>query len=143
MGSMRMYKENKKVFKKFLKYEFLNIEREFTIKSPLYMGDIYNTIRIDLYENIKKIKWLIYEVPIEINNKVYPEYFFKILEDVFPLEDINNNIIWDLLGNKEMYENYWDLFKNAIKLNTEYKEYSNKNITTFFKQLIFFFYKNY
>jgi len=40
----------------------------------LYIGDIYNTLSIELYRNIKKIKWLIYVV----NNELMIVHLYKL-----------------------------------------------------------------
>lgn len=46
----------------------------------LYVGDIYNTIALDLYWNVRKVKWLLYEV--EIDGTLVS--FDEVLKTLFP-----------------------------------------------------------
>ena len=68
----------------------------------LYIGDIYNTIRVYLYEEIKNIKLLIFDLVIEPLNVLHPaililnEFFSE--NNKFVLKEALNDIIWENLS---------------------------------------------
>ena len=77
----------------------------------LWLGDIYNIIRIKLYEECKQFKWLIF--PYEINNNKL--YLIHNLHNMIDIENILNNITKpynDIFFNK--INNIIENFKNDI-----------------------------
>ena len=57
-----------------------------------------------MYLNIKNIKWIIY--PVNINKNKPISYQLYIIFDIFPLNTLFKNIIWDDLSieNKNILE---------------------------------------
>lgn len=80
----------------------------------LYIGDIYNTIRVYLYEEIKNIKLLIFDLVIEPMNQLHPallilnEFFCE--ENNFILKEALNDVLWENLT-----ESYQNIFTKKIK----------------------------
>jgi hypothetical protein len=69
----------------------------------LQIEDIYNTISFDLFQSIKNIKWLIYDIPI--NFKYEP--IIHILHKIFGLTDCLNNFDWENIDNMN-FQIKWD-----------------------------------
>ena len=102
-----LYKKTDEGLKTLIKY--LNNPKNFFNFTQhkyygLYLGDIYNTIKIKLYDEIKHIKWLIFplkETPLSnniyiiqyLNKKINFNNFFKYssYEDI----DLNDKIIFE------------------------------------------------
>ena len=103
----------------------------------LWLGDIYNTLRVKYYEEAKKIKWLIY--PYEFSeNKSDCKYLINILNELLDLESIINN----------KFNNYKDLditeqieFKN--KLNIILTNYLDSKYSDVIKYMLLWFKNNY
>lgn len=72
--------------------------------SGLWIGDIYNILRIKFYEEIKNIKWLIFPYEISETNKIY---LINGLNKMINLEYI--------LNNNNLLPNYVDIFYNEMK----------------------------
>jgi hypothetical protein len=70
----------------------------------IYVGDIYNTLRIYLYEEIKNIKFLIFDLVIQPINQLHPaitilqELFYD--DGIFVLTYALNDINWNNLDEK-------------------------------------------
>ena len=89
-------KETVKSFKELLYNEILtNLLKNY---NGLWVGDYYNILRIKFYEDLKKIKWLIF--PYEILNEKY--YLINKLNELLDLDFIINN----------NYNNYYELSIN-------------------------------
>lgn len=78
-------------FYKITVYTIKNINEEILSKlllnyNGLWVGDYYNILKIKFYEDLKKIKWLIF--PYEINTKKY--YLINKLNDLIDLDFIIN-----------------------------------------------------
>jgi hypothetical protein len=104
----------------------------------LDMNDIYNVLSFDLYENIVKIKWLLYDVRTE--NNTYP--MVVILRIFFNLSFNVNEIEWENIDNK--YFTYmWNAFVKEAESggNILYKIYnlSNNSLKNLLKGLLFSF----
>ena len=114
----------------------------------LGLVDIYNTISNDFYENIKQIKWLIYD--IEINSKELPYLpSLFVFDQIFKL-DIANEYDWNELSEKQ--QNDFSLkfknLKNSINKKTSVVIYdeivvSNNAIYIMIKGFLFQFAKTY
>jgi hypothetical protein len=94
----------------------------------LYIGDIYNTLRNYLYEEIKDTKWLIYDIKIA-DNLLPLIYVLKLITDSYHKNIIDralNNVIWETLSEweRKMFSNFWkdlkDYSEQNIPLNIEY-----------------------
>ena len=91
--------------KKIIQKEDKNINDDLDkYLGSLYIGDIYNTIRIYLYEEIKNIKLLIFDLVIQPINQLHPA--ITILQELFSddkqyiLTYALNDIAWDNLEEK-------------------------------------------
>ena len=68
--------------------------------SGIWVGDIYNLFRIKFYEQIKKLKWLIFPYEISENNKIY---LIQGLHKMININTILNNDIYDNLILEEQH----------------------------------------
>jgi hypothetical protein len=96
--------------------------------NSLYIGDIYNTLRVYLYEEIKNIKLLIFDLVIkDINLKsvalpILNEYFYNFDNDIYILNLALQNIGWDNINksNQNVFtkriDNLFDKFLSEDEL---------------------------
>lgn len=116
------------------KFNFNNLYNDF---SSLYIGDIYNTISIYLFDDIKNIKWMIYDICIDnlsqdrdgnlktvLRPAIYVLYFCA--KEFFgsgdnPLTYSLRNIEWDQLTKTDKY-NYMLFWKNIVLTTKEFGE---------------------
>ncbi len=92
----------------------------------LYIGDIYNTIRNYLYEDIKDIKLLLFDIVIFPSRRkataisVLNEIFHD--NDIFLLNDALNNIGWNSQSstNQRLFSEIWDNLLKAYSTDTAY-----------------------
>ena len=101
-------------------------EIKFINYSGLWIGDIYNVIRNDLFINIKKIKYFIYSYA-DNNEK---KYFINILNEYYCIEDIINNNNLNSV-NVKLKKNINDLISNIEGLDDNIIEV-NKYFLVFF-----------
>ena len=93
-----------------------DIYREYDYNG-INLEDIYNTLVNDYYHNIKRNKWLIFEVD---NNNVII-LIIQILHDILNIDNIINDKQWNILNESQQ-----DLFeKNWIKMITALQKQSN------------------
>lgn len=64
LNLLKTYLNNPKEFFNFTQHKYYG----------LYIGDIYNTIKIKLYDEIKHIKWLIFPLPNDTDNIYIIQY---------------------------------------------------------------------
>jgi ERCC4-related helicase len=113
----------------------------YTKMTGLQMVDIYNTMSIYLYEEIIKIKWLIFDIVGDTN--IYPQIF--VLNDIFDLTDNIGNVSWDELTfeKKTNFTNRWKILLeeaqkgNDLKLNLT--NLSNDSLKSLLRSMIVFF----
>lgn len=124
--------------KKYIDFNVENIDPldkstqyyEFLIShgGSLFIGDIYNTLRNYLYDDIKDVKWLIYDISLS-DNLLPLIYVLKIFTDNYSkniIEKALNNDIWESLLPQERnkFQNFWNDLKDFsdqnIPLNIEY-----------------------
>ena len=105
------YKDDKHI-------ESLNI-----MMSGLNIEDIYNTIRIDLYESIVTYKWLIFDVGIKLSDgKIIIVSVIQMLNILMSMYNILHNIEWEILtkDNQDRFIREWDRmiisFENTIAM---------------------------
>jgi HrpA-like RNA helicase len=81
-----------------------------TIYPGLWFGDIYNVIRIKLYEEAKPIKWLFFPYEISADNQIY---LIQGLNQMISIDSIINSKYedWDDLESLDQFD-----FKNKIDL---------------------------
>ncbi|MBA42897.1 MAG: hypothetical protein CMF62_02670 [Magnetococcales bacterium] len=121
------------------------------VKEYIYGGlsieTIYDTISNDLYENIKDIKWLIFEINIEKENKIRQVPFIVILNSIFKLDNLEQS--YDELEidkQRELNELWMDLIKRSkTSLGIPSLKLKNSDLVRVLKSIIIFFnrfYKN-
>ncbi len=101
-------------------------EEDKQLLGSLYVGDIYNTIRMYLYDEIKENKLLLFDIVIFPSRAkstaigVLNEIFCN--NDVFLLNDALNNIPW--LGqsteNQTLFASIWEKLLKSYLFNTEF-----------------------
>lgn len=124
-----IYKNTKKLWDSGEIQKLADVNEEQCI---LPFDDIYNTMANYLYEDVKNIKWLIFEK--NIDNKPIP--FVILLNKYLNLEIIIADKKWDYLQNidKKRFENEWiNLLNNT----------NDPIINKIFKNLFVSFQKNY
>jgi hypothetical protein len=95
----------------------------------LYIGEFYNVYRNILFENIKKIKWIIF--PYSING--HKQYLLQYLNDILNLDLLLENYIFDELTFQQQEEFISNVRNNKIT--------SNNNLI--WKNFILFMVNNY
>jgi hypothetical protein len=114
----------------------------------LYLGDFYNTIRINLYQNMKKIKWVLFN--IEFSNTGI--YMIQYLDKILNLNNILNYESYDQLTDSQKNSFQKNLSNVINNINNQILNYSIKNLSLdinlqfeqdIFKNLIAFFINNY
>ena len=90
--------------------------------SGLWFGDIYNVVRIKLYEEAKPIKWLFFPYEISEDNKIY---LIQGLNKMISVDTIINSKYedWDDLETNEQY--IFEKQLNSVIIELEF----NRNIT--------------
>ena len=137
----------------------LNLSDEVAIKNidnisrGLDIEDIYNTISIDLYSNVKNIKWLIYDIPI--NNSEHPIQYLPaifIISEFFNIDDykfLSWNELTDSKQKKfiEKFNNFIEIIKNKVDIiiykNSEKIKINNESLFILVKGFIGQFQKLY
>ena len=104
----------------------------------LGMYDIYNTIHRDLFKEIYKVKWLLYD--IQTANKIYP--IVVILRNFFNLSLNLAQIDWENIDN-EKFTYLWNKFveESEVGNNITYKAFSipAESLRKFMKGFLFSF----
>lgn len=135
-----IYKITKKVFSENnLLYYDPSTDNE-TMKNyrGIYIGDIYNTIRNYLYEDIVPIKWLIFD--LTINGKL--EQIINIIDRLFGMK-IHKT--WNKITDSERrrFDNSWKNLLDVIKSNTSVNGFEPYIIKYVLKAVTVFFDKRY
>ncbi len=93
----------------------------------LYIGDIYNTIRNYLFEEIKEIKLLIFDVVVFPIRQKFTAV--SILNQIFEQENLLNeclnNLEWDGLSTQKQNK-FTEIWDNIILTHSSGKEYAVK-----------------
>lgn len=107
--------------------------------SCLQLDDIYNTISHELYQSIKNIKWLIYD--IYAKPKIYP--MIVLLRMFFNLKPCLAQTSWEDFVDKQNFENTWNNFlfvaSNGDDVTYGSMVISNTSLKTLFSGFIFSF----
>jgi hypothetical protein len=127
---------------------------EFTLQNKLkglYVGDIYNTISNDFFNQIKNVKWMIYD--INTADRTFP--LIVIFANMFNFNTSHNSLQED---DKKKYIDYWKNIMGYLKSGEDLPIYnyspdfnyevgkliiSNDNLKKIFTSLLFFFQKYY
>ena len=107
----------------------------------LFIGDIYNTIVGELYNKIKKIRWVIFEK--FINKKFYNHLY--ILSNFIDFEKIIQNIDWDELDEqyKIKFKYQWEQLFQIISSKSKYEIFENEVLLNVIQSVGQFMSKNY
>lgn len=99
-------------------------EQDKKLIGSLYVGDIYNTIRNYLYEEIKEIKLLIFDIVVYPEREKYTAISIlnDIFKDEFLLEECLNDKTWDELNElkRKIFDKTWKNIINTHILGNEY-----------------------
>ena len=97
---------------------------------------IYTVLVNEFYDKIKNVKWYIFEA--NINDKIHT--YLEILNDLFPLDNIFNELEWDELDQnvKYKYTEKWNELVDAINLSGSYGQYSVDIINELFRTIFLF-----
>lgn len=84
------------------------------INYGLHISDIYNTLSIDLFNGIKDIKWLLYDV--QMGNKLYPT--IVVMGYLFKLNFCLANISWSNMtkNDRDEFNDIWTSLIDAAKI---------------------------
>lgn len=109
--------------------------------SGLGVEDIYNVISYDLFNEIKSIKWLIYDIPV--SGDIFP--VVSILKIFFELSLNLKQVEWEDINN-EKFTLMWNRFIQASDAgnNIVYKRYniSSESLKKMMKGILYSFDKN-
>lgn len=116
----------------------LDIYKFISNYNGLWFGDIYNIIKIKLYEEIKQIKWLLFSYkPKNNSNQHIPIYTINYL----------NNIFGETFETLLNYNSYNDIPDENKKIFTEILRninvFTDIDIETMWKNIFLFFCNNY
>ena len=89
-------------------YDFQS-EINFKLGFPILYGTVYSF----LYQDIKNIKWMIYDLNLN-NEKILPNIIY--LGNILKINDIVNRP-WDKIDEKENFNNLWNNFVNSPDTN--------------------------
>ena len=117
------------------------INREILLNNKgLSLNDIFNTIYYDLFYDISKIKWLIYQDTFE--NPDYDEIYIKKFNELIAIPGLYNNIIWNelLIEEQLLFKSNWANFLTLVITNKSAKRNTYYNLL---KSIIIFMERNY
>lgn len=144
-------KWDKKVYDDFIIIEDYDKLDKYKKLKGIYVGDIYNTIANDIYNEIKKIKWLIYDVKtnkndimkfLDVFKKIFPHMFDD--NDVVDLNNFNSSEYMIEHNYLKQYEYVWKhYFVNVDGLNYEDIQIIEKTHGQLLYSFLFFFEKYY
>lgn len=121
------------------KQEKLDVDILFKNKG-IALGDIFNTLYYDLYYDIVKIKWLIYQDTFDDDNHV--EIYIKKFNELIAIPGMYQNMLWNELNISEQHEFIakWNNLYDKIIMN-HYKPRNSYAILL--KSIIMFMERNY
>jgi hypothetical protein len=111
----KIYKETEKIFdemnSRLNNNNLIEFERNMMINySGIWIGNIYNIIRNNYFEQAKKIKWLFF--PYEINERNEKFYLIQKLNKVLDLDKIINS---NCINYNDLNEEDQIIFRNNFK----------------------------
>ena len=150
----KLYKNTKAQFdngtlRDFDFYDNNNLIKNLQKLTSLTIADIYETVTNEFYYQIKKVKWLIYDIKVE--NKDNPLPIILILNQIFG-DTLSDSIIldWIKLPKNEQIsmEEKWSSFINLAKTNNGFDNVgvisiSAKNVKKILVSIIIFFNNHY
>jgi hypothetical protein len=128
LDSLKKYLNNPKEFFNFTQHNYYG----------LYFGDIYNIIKIKLYDEIKHIKWLIYSLPVSTGNIYIIQYLNRQInfDNFFKYSSFEDIDLKDKINFEKFIQTTYTKMENnllSINLWTQIllfltNEYSQKNV---------------
>lgn len=97
------------------------------VNNGLYIGDIYNTIHNFLYDNVKKIKWVLFGRSYEDESGTIKQLYFDTIFDIYEVDEE-----WNILSEekKKKLQNIYDSELNFFKGNV-FSSLNNRKITMY------------
>jgi len=150
----KLYKNTKAQFdngtlRDFDFYDNNNLIKNLQKLTSLTIADIYETVTNEFYYQIKKVKWLIYDIKVENRNRPLP--IILILNQIFG-DTLSDSILldWIKLPKNEQIsmEEKWSSFINLAKTNNSFDNVgvisiSAKNVKKILVSIIIFFNNHY
>jgi len=104
------------------------------------LNDIFNTLYYDLYLDVKKLKWLIYQDTFE--DKRHDEIYIKKFNELIAIPGLYLNKKWTELSSNEqiIFASKWDIFLAKVLSNQNLKRNSYFYMLI---SIIIFFERNY
>ena len=105
--------------------------------SGITVEDIYNTLVQDYYNDIKSIRWLIFEV--NNNNKI--TLMIEIVDEIFSINNMLSELSWEELSLSEQNKIKIECNKllESIENNQKFQNYENENIKKLFLYIYYSF----
>jgi hypothetical protein len=111
--------------------------------NKFWIGNIYETCSIDLYYNIKKVKWLLYTSQSKSASTTYlnATTYLKIVSELFPVDKLINNIRWNNFTDDEKQSmiNDWDEIRQGAINNTGFKTANSQTLKEVLRSMVLFF----
>lgn len=105
--------------------------------NKFWIGNIYDTCSIDLYYNIKKVKWLLYIT----KSKIHKSTYLKIISELFPIDKLINDIRWNNFTDdeKQLVINNWDEIRSNASVNLGFKSVDSSTLKQVLRSMVLFF----
>lgn len=102
-----------------------NINRFYKKVSGMNIGDIYDTISVDIYESIVQYKWLIFDVYLNRESNIVPVIYG--LDILFDLPKMLENKYYKELSevDKNSFNNMFDLLRKSYNKSEPLTAYQN------------------
>jgi hypothetical protein len=143
MTTSSLYKETEKhtINQSYSYWDPIKDNRDGRDYRGLSVGDVYNTLSKYLYDDIKDIKWLIYDIMID--EYIYP--YIVILGSLLDLKLILNGLNWENLTVDEVndFETKWRQLIQRAKSGQSYEGYTNDVVVIVLKSIVVFFERGY
>lgn len=121
---------------------YLDIKDTNAIKyTGISLPEIYQTIGVHLYDDIKNDRWLIYDVVIN----TVPVNMIFILNSLLPLTSICEKVTWSQLNpyNKHAFTEKWNTLMSSFKSQTPINDIPSRVISKLMTAILIFFQKYY
>lgn len=112
---------------------------EVTEPTGFSVGDIYESLSIHFYRDLKRHKWAIYDT--DEDEQEYPRQYIIVLHMMINIGAALENIDWKMVLDKDQREfvDKWSSFVNAVITNAPHKGLSRENIFNIGRALVVFF----
>jgi HrpA-like RNA helicase len=110
-----------------------------SIGSGLHADEIYETVVNHLYHNMKRYKWMIYDVRNELNDMILPMVY--VISQLLPIDNIIKNKRWLHIspGERTKFGGSWTQMRNSGLSDSQVDGYSGKTLQKILKAIVIFF----